>query len=85
MRQFPVMHADRFGCPKTIPWDALDEVWAMRVHGQTLERLAARGGLDPVEIAMNIERITWNSSRCYGISEAQCVQMIKNMVAEIPK
>jgi len=39
-------------CPAVVPW-ALVEPWrtlAWRVHAQSLERLAERGGLSPVEM-----------------------------------
>jgi hypothetical protein len=31
----------------------------MRIHGQTLERLAERGGLSPDEIFINQHRLKW--------------------------
>lgn len=58
-RRFPVLAhkrhpRDAFGdyAGTSIPW-ALVEPWrrqAMRNHGQTLERLAERGGLHPIEM-----------------------------------
>lgn len=39
-------------CPRTVPWSFVEPLRAMalKVHDQTLERLAERGGLDPVEL-----------------------------------
>lgn len=45
--------------PKFIRWDALNEEWAQKNHGQTLKRLAERGGLSPCEALANIERRQW--------------------------
>ena len=36
--------------PKSVPFDLLNAEVAFTVHGQTLERLAERGGLDPREM-----------------------------------
>lgn len=60
-KQFPVLldyhtRQNNPDCPVSVPWDALDEEWAMRMHRQTLERLAERSGLCPQEIVVNIER-----------------------------
>lgn len=51
-KQFPIMNGK---CPKiheTIPWSAIEgfEYRAKRNHGQTLEELARRGGLDWFEV-----------------------------------
>ena len=55
-KPFPVLgHYDYKDCPKYINWSSLDEGWAKKIHNQTLERLAQRGGLSPSEIVMNIE------------------------------
>lgn len=54
MRQFPIMVGYRGTpgpCPSAIPWEAIApyEGHALENHQQTLEKLASRGGLDPVE------------------------------------
>lgn len=40
------------GCPESVPWEAVapHEAQALRNHGQSLERLAERGGLSPLEL-----------------------------------
>ena len=40
------------GCPGTVPWAAIApfEAQAQRNHKQSLQRLADRGGLHPVEV-----------------------------------
>ena len=44
-------------CPKKIPFEMLSEKMAQNVHSQTLARLNERGGMSPVEIVANIEKI----------------------------
>lgn len=60
---FPVIRAEHWGaeCPKFVKWDALNEEWAQRNHGQSLQRLADRCGLDPTEIVANIEERAWHN------------------------
>jgi len=55
-RLFPIM-----GGP-AIPWAALapHEAQAQRNHGQSLERLAQRGGLDPAEAVAILEDRRWD-------------------------
>lgn len=66
MRQFPIMigHEGTKGpCPSSIPWDAIRPYagQALVNHDQTLERLAERGGLDPVEAFFVMTNRTWNN------------------------
>lgn len=54
MRQFPIMigyEGTKGPCPSWIPWDAIApyEGQARQNHQQSLEELAGRGGLSPVE------------------------------------
>lgn len=46
-RRFPIMQ----GAPKSIPWAMIEpfEHYAQANHYQSLEKLARRGGLDPIE------------------------------------
>ena len=39
----------------------LNEDWALKLHDQTLDRLAERGGLSHEEIVMNIERLPFKA------------------------
>ncbi len=60
--QFPILnYSDYKNCPKYVRWDKLDNEWAIRVHDQTLNRLSDRGGLDPLEIVFNIEKLEWGA------------------------
>ena len=57
--KFPVLHHYRRepgdGMPDFVRWDKLSEDQAYIAHGQTLDRLAERGGLSPRYILANIE------------------------------
>lgn len=75
-KSFPVLHA-KGDCPKFVRWDALNEEWAQINHGQSLETLASRGGLDPTEIVANIERRRWSS-----ISYSSAVESIKPLAVQ---
>lgn len=57
MTEFPVLLSTRrrrefADCPASVPWSFVEPhaAQAMKNHSQTLQRLARRGGLDPVEI-----------------------------------
>jgi hypothetical protein len=59
-RPFPVLLSRGVeGCPKFVRMDALNEEWARMNHGHSLERLAQLGGLDPTEIAANLQLRPW--------------------------
>lgn len=45
-------------CPDKIPMSMLSEWRAQRNHGQTLQRLAERGGLGAYEIIANLDGLT---------------------------
>lgn len=70
MRAFPILWPyDRAaiaayeiaGCPRYVAWSALEshEEQAKRNHGQTLEELAARGGLSPREAVAVLTDRRW--------------------------
>ena len=75
---FPIMiHArDGYGnCPKLVKWELLDPAWALKVHGQTLERLAERGGLCPEEIFINIHHLKFMDE----VDKKEAVALIKSI------
>ncbi len=62
MREFPIMVSHlKVPCPSRIPWDAISpfEGQALENHGQTLQRLSERGGLDPVEAHFVMTNRSW--------------------------
>ncbi len=69
-RQYPIIGT----MPQEyIPWDMLvpHEKQALRNHGQTLELLAKRGGLDWFEVAWILEDKEWRASPGMSLNEAK--------------
>ena len=60
MKMFPVMAGEKFAL-RSVPWALVEphEKQAWKNHGQTLERLAERGGLDPTELLAVLEDRRW--------------------------
>jgi hypothetical protein len=61
-KRFPIMiRGIGYPCPSSIPWEAIApyEGQAKFNHDQTLERLAERGGLDPVEAFFVMNGHVW--------------------------
>ena len=60
-RRFPVMLRAAIEGPRFVPWSfvAPHEANALRNHGQSLEKLATRGGLSPVEIWAIVHDARW--------------------------
>ena len=56
VRMFPVLQPPP-GAPRSVPWDLLapHETNALKVHDQTLERLASRGGLSVSELVQVVD------------------------------
>lgn len=77
--RFPVLKPPA-GCPKYVRLSALSEQQADCNHGQTLKRLAERGGLCPVEIYANIHGIKWGAIR--QIPEAKAIELVKSIAVE---
>ncbi len=62
-RPFPVLGTS----PKRyISWGTPNEEWASYNHGQTLERLAERGGLDRVELYANVMGMSCEEAIAYN-------------------
>ena len=71
---FPVLNPPD-GCAKYVPWSMIDRAWAYMIHNETLEYLAAHGGLGPHEIYWNIHRLNWG----YRVTEATAVRLVNAM------
>ena len=57
-KRFPLLRNLKWaGCAFSVPWLLLNEEYAQKNHGQSLARLAERGGLDPVELVANIRHM----------------------------
>lgn len=61
MKKFPIMSSIRGDEKLYIPWEfaELARDQAFRNHDQTLERLAERGGLDPIEFYGACHGMNW--------------------------
>ena len=79
-RRFPIIrtwHSEGAKQPEWIPWELLEphEEQAIKNHDQTLEQLAARGGLDPCEAVAIIEDMgfhkRWPVGRTCGRDETK--------------
>jgi hypothetical protein len=69
MKKFPVLESAR---PKRyVNWDCLDEAWAYKLHDQSLERLASRGGLSPKELVLNVAKRVGKEVRLITDDEAE--------------
>lgn len=60
------------------PDDLLNEDWAINIHGQSLAKLNARGGMSPSEIIGNIKKL--KSKEISSYSEKDAVFEIKKIL-----
>jgi len=86
MKYFPILQGYNHSAPKIelkVPWEliALHEKQAYRNHGQTLERLAERGGLCSSEILSVISDITWQAN----LDEDWCLNILDGIVSAFNK
>ena len=65
--RFPVLGANR-DAKQSVPWSfiAPHSDRAEKNHGQTLERLAERGGLSALEMLAVVLDLSWNDINCIG-------------------
>lgn len=77
-KTFRVMDAPT-GCPQLVPWWLLApfEPQAIENHGQTLERLNERGGLDPSEMLAVIEGRRW-----HRMDDVEAGQQLAKLVSD---
>ena len=84
---FPVMldwydrkKLSTLACPTSVPWGFIEQYrnTAKKMHGQTIERLAERGGLSPAEMMA----VTNNNMAWWSEPEETAVKALKNAVAE---
>ena len=79
-RDFPVHSEDvrRIGGQRTVPWEFLlpHEQQALHNHGQTLERLAERGGLGWGEMLDIVNGAKWATSHRAGVSTEEARRQV---------
>ncbi len=76
---FPVLRGGG-DLPKFVKWRKLSEFWAQKNHSQSLERLAERGGLSPIEIVGNVEGIDWIDLS--SVSEERARDLVKKIAQD---
>lgn len=81
MKQFPVLNAPP-GCATTVPFEALSELRAQINHGQSLQRLAERGGLSPKEIWLNIHNMPYSKTIFARLSKQDAIDLVNKLNAE---
>lgn len=65
------------GLPPVVPMSFLDEDTAWKNHAQTLTRLAARGGMSPMEIMACHRRQLLRSVLVPGAEEAAITELLQ--------
>jgi hypothetical protein len=89
-REFPIQlrQEDRaVGMPDSVPWSVV-ETWKKQVernHGQTLERLAERGGLSPEELycAASGQSVSVLIGGTLGKSQEELAEWVKELVRDL--
>jgi len=76
---FPVLHASP-GCSEYVDVTKLNSDWAIRNHSQSLETLASRGGLSPVEIWFNVNKkpLVFNKKYLEGL-DADAIKLVNSI------
>lgn len=77
LENMPVMRGIKL---KAIPMTLLEphERQARRNHGQSLQRLAERGGMSPTEILWLVRGLRWGSTRTQPDDEEQLVKWVND-------
>jgi hypothetical protein len=87
MRKFPIMvgyEGTKGPCPSWIPWEAIApyEGHAQENHQQSLERLAERGGLSPVEAFFVMTGRRWQGERFTDALEREACAFLDKVVRD---
>jgi hypothetical protein len=87
MKTFPILSwsiRNLPDSPKSVPWSFMEghAEQAMENHSQTLERLAERGGLSPLEMYLVVSNKSW-SERDFETNEAALSWLIGALAAHV--
>lgn len=87
MKMFPIHSTSRklhLELPEAIPWSIVEphEVWALKNHGQSLQRLAERGGLAAGEIRCVVEHRDLFSIKHGGEYEQEHIEWLMKCLSE---
>lgn len=90
VKMFPVLMDYRErkefpNAPVSVPWELLQPhaLQALANHGQTLERLAERGGLHPGEMYLILHNLPWDGGRLPATAIA--LQFIDQKIMELSR
>lgn len=87
MQMFPILigyEGTAGPCPRSIPWDVIAPYGGQAEvnHSQTLERLAERGGLSPVEAWLVMNGRTWQGVTFTKELEKQACAYLDKLVRD---
>ena len=73
-------YAEKVNCPRTVPMNLFTETWADKNHGQTLARLAQRGGLGPLEMIAIMDKMSfWKAQERFPTNEAAMDELMRRL------
>lgn len=86
-RQFPIMiplRGTKGPCPQSIPWTAIEncEAQAQVNHRQSIEKLASRGGLSPIEAYFVITGRNWDNFALTDELEREAAAFLTKLVRD---
>lgn len=84
MKEFPILfgyHNWRCG----VPWSLVEYCGdqAMTNHGQTLKRLAQRGGLSPREVLALIRKVRFTDKTILAIKEKKAQEILDGIIKRV--
>lgn len=87
MKEFPILisyEGTAGPCPRSIPWDVIAPYGRQAEvnHSQTLERLAERGGLSPVEAWLVMHGKTWQGETFTKEREKEACAFLDKIVKD---
>lgn len=79
--EFQEARRTRTPYPCSVPWElvAEHEAQAQSTHGQSLSRLAERGGLSPMELWCVVHDKNWIVARKEGMTEAKAIEWLRGI------
>jgi len=89
---FPVLLSPRLrreypGCPRAVPWALVGphEAQAARNHHQSLRQLAARGGLDPLELLAVVSDVPYPAEQVQAAGESALAHAIRDIARRVAR
>lgn len=84
MKEFPILFGYH-NWRRSVPWYLVEscEDQAMINHGQTLERLAKRGGLSPREVLALIRKLRFTDKTILAIKEKKAQEILDGLIKDL--